>query len=935
MALGWNEIRENAIRFSKEWKDAKDEDADGKSFWDGLFNVFGVPRQRVATFEKKVNVSDGKRGSIDLLWKGVVLIEHKSKGKDLDKAYKQATDYFPGLKDYELPKYIIVCDFARFRIYDLTENTTQEFPLEELQKNVQLLGFIAGYQKISYKKEDPVNIEAAELMGKVHDLMKEAGYTGHALEQFLVRLVFCMFAEDTAIFNKNIFMEYLINKTHEDGSDIGAHLSQIFYILNQPWDKRMKNIDESLGEFPYVNGKLFEEVLPPASFDREMRNAILNCCALDWSKISPAIFGSLFQSVMDPELRRNLGAHYTSETNILKLIKPLFLDALWEEFNSIKNNHNKLIDFHKKLANLQFLDPACGCGNFLVITYRELRLLEIEVLKLINKTGEKFTNISTVALLDVDQMYGIEIEEFPVRIAEVALWLTDHQMNQLVSLEFGQSFARLPLKKSATIVHANALRMDWQSIVRPKIIENYFFDMGRKAPAGKITEVRTEFSYILGNPPFVGKHLQNEGQKEDSDYIFQNVQGSGVMDYVTCWYIKAAQYMQDKITKTAFVSTNSVAQGEQVGILWGELFQKYHCKIHFAHRTFKWTNEAKGQAAVYVVVIGFAASDANVKKIYDYETVNSLPHERIVKNINPYLIEGKDIWVTTRKNAICPVPELQKGSQPTDNGFLLFTDEEKIEFIKKEPLSKKYIKPFVSAREFLHNEKRWCLWLVDTEPTELKKMPFVLERVENVRKFRLKSTKAATVKWADRPTLFTEIRQPESTYILIPRVSSENRKYIPMAFLGKDSIVSDTCISLPRASMYHFGILTSKMHMTWMKYVCGRLKSDFRYSNDIVYNNFPWPESSSEKKIQAVEDAAQNVLDVRNEFPDSSLADLYDPTTMPPALTKAHNALDKAVDKCYRSKPFESDAKRMEFLFELYEKYTAPLVGKKDQKSKA
>jgi len=651
-----------------------------------------------------------------------------------------------------------------------------------------------GYEQKTFHDQDPVNIKAAELMGKIHDRLKDIGYEGHPLEVYLVRLLFCLFAEDTTIFAPQAFQEYIEKRTNEDGSDLAAKLHELFQVLNTDKPKRFKNIDEQLNKFPYVNGKLFEEVLPIASFDSKMRKALLECCYLDWSLISPAIFGSMFQAVMNPTERRNLGAHYTSEKNILKLIEPLFLDELYEEFESVRGNRNKLIDFHKKIAKLKFLDPACGCGNFLVITYRELRILEVEILKVLSKK-EMFTNIKNVALLDVDQMYGIEIEEFPARIAEVAMWLIDHQMNQRLSQEFGVYFLRLPLRKSANILNDNALRVDWVSLIKPRIIETYFYDMGKKEVAGKVEVVREDYEYILGNPPFIGYSFQSKRQKEDMEFVFSSYDDAGVLDYVACWYLKAAKAIQNTQTQVAFVSTNSISQGEQVGVLWKILLHEFSAKINFAHRTFDWSNEAKNNAAVHVVIIGF-------------------------------------------------------------------------------------------------------------------------------------SQKIPTQKWAEYPSLFIEERQPDSDYIFIPRVSSENRKYIPIGYVSKDIIISDSAISLVGAKLFQYGILLSIMHMTWVKYVCGRLKSDYRYSNTIVYNNFPWPLDLKEKQIQKIESATGLILDVRQEFQDKPFSVLYDPTSMPPKLVKAHQELDKAVDAAYRSKPFESEAKRMEFLFELYEKYTADLFTK-------
>ena len=910
MILSWNEIKSRAIQFSKEWEAEFNEDAEAKSFMDAFFNVFGIPRRRVASFEINVKKGEGKQGFIDLLWKGTLLIEFKSRGKDLDKAHNQAIGYFPGLKDSDLPQYILVSDFARFRLYDLEENSTLEFNLNELVKNVHHFGFILGYQKKVYKEQDPANIKAAELMGKLHDRLKEIGYDGHPLEVYLVRLLFCLFAEDTTIFNKQQFQDYIEHRTSKDGSDLAAKLQELFQVLNTPTEKRFKNIDEQLADFPYVNGKLFEESLPIASFDSKMRQALLDCCHIEWSKISPAIFGSMFQSVMNPKERRNLGAHYTSETNILKLIKPLFLDDLWKEFESIKNNKNKLQEFHKKLSTLKFLDPACGCGNFLVITYRELRLLEIEILRSTNKSGQGFLDVRDIIWLDVDMMYGIEFEEFPARIAEVAMWLIDHQMNMQISNEFGQYFVRLPLKKAAKIINDDALETNWENIVSKNVI-----------------------SFILGNPPFIGSKIMKQSQRDQIVKQFENSDGSGVLDYVTGWYIKAAKFIQGTKAKVAYVSTNSIVQGEQTSILWGEMLNKYKIKIHFAHRTFKWSNEAKGNAAVYCVIIGFANFDTPNKMIFEYEDIKGEAHEIKVKNINPYLVDAKDLLIKKRSNPICPVPKMNFGNMPLDGGHLLLSDEEKNNLILMEPKSEKYLLPLISAYEYLNGKKRWCLWLKEADPSELRQLPEVLKRVDLVKKFRLNSVALSTQKFATTPTLFRDRNRPE-TFIVVPRVSSENRSYIPFGFFDKNSIVSDTCMSIPNGNAYNFGVLMSKMHMSWIRYICGRLKSDFRYSKDIVYNNYPWPEKPNEKHIKAIKIASQKVLDARLEFPKSTLSDLYDPLTMPPALIDAHNELDKAVDLAYRPQPFTSEANRMVFLFELYEKYTADLFIKESPRNK-
>jgi hypothetical protein len=918
MPLSWNEIKSRAITFTNKWKDEVNEHAESKSFWDDFFNVFGISRRRVATFEQPVKKVDDRPGFIDLLWKGVILVEHKSRGKDLVKAYQQAKDYFPGLSEKELPRYILVSDFERFHLYDLEENSSHEFKLKDFVSHVQLFGFIAGYEKRTFREQDPVNIEAAALMGKLHDKLESIGYTGHALELYLVRLLFCLFADDSNIFERGILYDYIDQRTDEDGSDLANHIAQLFQVLNMPKDKRFSNLDESLAAFPYVNGKLFEEQLPIASFDSEMRKLLLNCCALDWGRISPAIFGSLFQSVMNPAERRNLGAHYTSEKNIMKVIKPLFLDELWKEFEGIKGNSNRLKKLHEKISNLRFLDPACGCGNFLIIAYRELRLLEMEIIKLLLK-NQTVTSIDHYFLLDVDRFYGIEYEEFPAQIAQVAMWLIDHQMNMKASETFGEYYVRLPLKKSAVIKNGNALRIDWQSLIEPLPWE----------------KGEQKFDYIFGNPPFVGKSLQNAEQKKDMEMIFAGVKGAGVMDYVAAWYIKAAQYMQkyndfksdNHLTKCAFVSTNSISQGEQVGILWNELFNKYKIKIHFAHRTFKWGNEAKRNAGVYVVIIGFANFDENNKLIFEYDNVNGEPHQVKVNNINPYLVEGKDSIIIKRRIPITDVPTISFGSMPNDGGGLIMSNVEKKELLTLEPNSAKFVKPLLSANEFINGELRWCLWLKGALPSELKNSPLVLKRIDITKNHRSNSNRTATKKLAAFPTLFGEDRQPDTKYVLIPRHSSENRKYIPLGFFSPNYIVSDSCLFVENASLYLFGIMHSEMHMTWVRYVSGKLEGRFRYSNEIVYNNFPWPENRSEKQKQTVEAAAQHILDVRAEFPESSLADLYDPNTMPPELVKAHQALDKAVDLCYRPQPFINETKRIEFLFELYDKITSGMFG--------
>jgi hypothetical protein len=921
MPLSWNEIKSRASAFVLEWKDSQTvrEKAEAQTFETEFLNIFGVDRKKVALFEHEVHfgdgqnslfedpVGDGKRGYIDLFWKGKIIIEMKTPGKDLNKAYEQAKAYALSLPQKEIPKGIVTSDFLNFQYYDLEDNAKRYgFRLDELPVYVELFGYLAGYKEIDpYKHWDPVNLPAAEKMGQLHDRLKEIGYKGHQRELYLVRLFFCLFADDTGIFEPpNIFNKYIIDHTSGDGSDLALHLQKIFEVLNKPKDKRLKTLDADLDQFPYVNGRLFEETIETADFDRPMRDTLIQCCTLDWSKISPAIFGAMFQSVMNDEERHDIGAHYTSEQNILKLIHPLFLEGLREEFNAIKqlspaNRRDKLSAFHKRIAGLKFLDPACGCGNFLVISYRELRLLEFDILELL-LGKEKVLDVHNEILVNVNQFYGIEIEEFPAQIAQVAMWLVDHQMNMQVQERFGAYFVRLPLTASASIHNTNALTADWESIV-PK----------------------NELSYILGNPPFLGKKEQSVEQKHELENIYSNMKGCGILDYVTCWYKKAAQYIQSTNIEAAFVSTNSICQGEQVPVLWPELINKHGIKLNFAHQTFKWSNEARGKAAVHCVIIGFSLNSRKNKKIYHYTDVAGQPVETTVNRINAYLVDGPTVFIASHTEPVCNVPEMSYGSMPIDDGHLILSEEEAANFIKDTPETQEMIFPYYGGEEFINNKKRFCLWLVDISPALINKSRLVKERIEQTRIFRQTSKREATNKLAAIPSLFGEIRQPKSEYLLIPKVSSENRPYIPIGFMKPDNITNGSALIIPNAGLYEFGILTSVMHMAWMRYVCGRMKSDYQYSASLVYNNFPWP-SPAEKQINAITEAAKVVLDARQLFPDSTLAVLYNPSTMPPKLVKAHQKLDKAVETAY-GRSFDNDSQRVTYLFELYQKLSGEL----------
>jgi hypothetical protein len=933
MPLSWNEIKHRAIAFSKEWKGETRESAERQSFWNDFFNVFGIKRRVVASFEEPVKKLSGHWGSIDLLWPGTLLVEHKSAGEDLGKARSQAMAYIRGLqeagKDKDCPRYLIVSDFQRIAIHDLEPEQDPdlpllqrlppsfEFPLADLHKHIRHFFFIAGYKQHRLNPEDPANEEATQLMCDLHDALEEeeygtdaAGHAGHELKQFLVRLLFCLFAEDNGIFPTRAFQLYIEDHTAADGSDLGPKLGQYFDVLNTPEDRRQRNLDPDLLQFAYINGDLFAERLALPAFTGVMRGKLLACAAFDWSRISPAVFGSLFQAVMEPRQRRQIGAHYTAERNILKVVRSLFLDDLRAEFEAARKDKSgrsrgRLADLQKKIAALRFLDPACGCGNFLVITYRELRALELEILLALHAGQQQMgeAEVFNLSLIDVDQMFGIEIEEFPARIAEVALWLTDHQANVRLSEAFGQFYKRIPLRKSPHIHIANALRTDWRIVIPP-----------------------VQCSYILGNPPFVGHQWRTPDQQADMATVWGESGRSGRLDYVTCWYRKAADYIQGTGIHCALVSTNSIAQGEQVGILWAPLFER-GMKIDFAHRSFPWESEARGKAHVHCVIIGFSLIGKSPRRIYDYDAdphgINATTDEP--SNISPYLVAGPNLTLPSRTAPREGFPQMIKGSQPTDGGNLLLTGKEKATLLAEEPDAAKWLRPFVGGEELINGGDRWCLWLKDASPTEIRSHPRIMERIAKVRESRLQSPTASVRDYAQRPTLFTQDRQPKSYFMALSEVSSETRRYIPIAFFAPIIVPANTVQVIVGGTHYHFGILTSQIHMAWVRIVAGRLESRFRYTPS-VYNNFPWPEAHTPAQRSAVEKAAQRVLDTRATFPASTLADLYDPLAMPPALATAHAALDKAVDKCYRSDPFPSDRARVEHLFALYEKLTAPLA---------
>lgn len=933
LTLTRDEMRARALAFAKRWRGPQREEADAKSFLDEFFDIFGRDRRAIdAVHEYRVERPDQGEGRIDLLWPGKLLVEMKSTGRDLSAekggAARQAFDYLPHLDAELRPRWVLVSDFAGFALYDLGEDVhdylkgflptnpararapqpAAVFTLDELPQKLRHFAFIRDEEQQLFQTQPEVNQKAVALLGDLHDALKTSGYSGHALERLLVRVLFCLFAEDTDIFPWNAFTRFVENSS-KDGANLGERLARLFQVLDTPVASRSPHLSIDLRLFPYVNGGLFAERLDLADTAAPHRAALLQCCRFDWSRISPGIFGSLFQGVMEPKERRAKGAHYTAEENILRVIRPLFLDELRAEFDRLRaaaaGREKKLQQFHEKIAALRFLDPACGCGNFLVVTYRELRALELDVLRALY--GDQLAlglDIADLARVNVDQFYGIELEEFPALIAETALWLTDHQVNLTFSKVFGRLYTRIPLKRSPTIVHGNALRLDWAHVLKP-----------------------ADCAYVMGNPPFIGKQYMTADQNADMAAICGAIKGHGLLDYVTAWYVRAADYIAGTRIACAFVSTNSISQGEQPAVLWGHLFRK-RVKIHFAHRTFVWSNEASGRAHVHVVIIGFGLEDKPVKRLFETDDAGRVTESSGTMNLNPYLTPGPDRFVEKRREPLCGADPMLYGSKPVDGGFLILEPQEKHALVNECPAAKKFIRRFRGSQELINGRERFCLWLVDSNPSDWRGLAPVMGRVKEVQHFRLRSTKGQTREQATTPYAFGEIRQPKTDYLAIPEVSSETRKYLPIGFLSADVVASNLLYTVANATNYTFGVLVSAMHMAWMRTVAGRLKSDYRYSAGLVYNTFPWPTPDT-KQRGAIEKAAQAVLDARAPrlAAGASLADLYDPLTMPADLLRAHQQLDHAVDRAYRTAAFLTERERVEYLFGLYEKLVAPLAA--------
>ena len=925
--------------FAKNWKDRGYEKGDSQIFWvELLTTVFGVTDiSQFISFEDQVHLDH--TSFIDgYIEKTHVMIEQKSINKSLTAAIKQsdgsmltpfeqAKRYSSELPYSKRPRWIDTSNFKSFYIYDMEKpgGDPEIILLEELEKEYYRLQFLVEEGNTNLQREMEVSIAAGDIVGLLYDALAKQ-YVDPKTERAMkslnilcVRFVFCLYAEDAGIFGRHgMFHDYL---EEFDAKHMRKAVIELFQVLDTKLEDRDPYLEESLSTFPYVNGGLFaNENIEIPQFTEEIRQLLLEKASADfnWSEISPTIFGAVFESTLNPETRRSGGMHYTSIENIHKVIDPLFLDDLKNELEEIRQipvqrtKEKKLKEFQKKLAGLRWLDPASGSGNFLTETYISIRRLENAVIKELQ--GGQITfgfDGSSPIQVSIDQFYGIEINDFAVTVAKTALWIAESQMMKETEDIVHMNLDFLPLTTNAFIVEGNALQLDWENVV-PK----------------------NQLSYIMGNPPFVGYSLQSKEQKNDILSIYVDEKGkpyktAGKIDYVAGWYFKAAQLMQNTGIRTAFVSTNSITQGEQVASVWKPLYQRFGIHIDFAHRTFIWDSEANLKAHVHCVIVGFSTV-MNAKKRVLY----SSDRFQMVININAYLVDGPDVFVESNKKPICDVPEMIYGNKPTDGGFLFLTQEEKEEVTKNEPDIVKYIRKMYGATEYINNKERYCLWLVGASPAEIRKSKFITERVEGVRKFRLNSTKAATQESANTPTLFQEIRHPESEYIIIPRHSSENRRYIPFGFVSPEIIVNDAVQIIPGASLYHFGILTSNVHMAWVRAVCGRIKSDYRYSKDIVYNNFPWPTPTEQQK-QKIEQTAQAVLDARSLYSDCSLADLYDELTMPPELRKAHHQNDIAVMQAYGftkgSEAYKSEAACVAELMKRYEQLCTQQQNKKEQ----
>lgn len=848
---------------------------------------------QVAKLQPTLNAGlEGGGGFADLFWKEVLLVEQKGRGKDLDVAKEQALRYCDHISGEDMPRYIIACDFQRFVMDDLDKGVTHRFLLAELPDKIKLFSFIQG-KIIPDVKEDPVNRNASIIMAKISNALSELGYDKKDLGYFLTRLTYCMFADDTEIFEKNLFQNYVINMTARDGNDVGIKIKRIFEVLNTPNNERQETHGEILNKFPYIDGDLFKGDIKTPEFNSDLRALLIEASKFDWSKVSPAIFGNLFQGVMSAEARRDEGAHYTTEKNILKVINPLFMDALEAEYRKIKSRQNPqrrimLKQFQIKLSKLKLFDPACGSGNFLIISYREIRRLELSIIRELHDPSKQLLDVSKLSKVNVDQFYGIEIDEISVKIAEAALWMMDHLMNRELGSTYGLTYARIPLKKHPRIICKDALDYDWN-----KLLDS------------------SKCSYLLGNPPYSGSKKQTKKNRVQIERLAGK--GKKDLDYVAGWFIKASRYISSN-TEVGFVATNSITQGEQVGLLW-PMLNRERLEISFAHRPFQWGSDAQGMARVAVVIIGLSKNKYREKRLID-ENDEGTTIQEYHKFISPYLIGSNNkLPIVMASNAcISNLPRMMFGTQPIDGKHYIFSDSDKRLFVENEPGSEKYFRMYVSAKDLIDGVNRWILDLEDAKPSDLKLLPHVSQKINDVIDYRMKSSRKETRKLAQTPREFAH--RPKLSgkkFIVIPSTSSEKREYVPITILPASCIASNANMIVDSDDVGLFGLLISKMHMTWLRLVGGRLESRLRYSESVVYNTFPTPD-----KIVNLHLHAQHILDIRQKYNDHSLKELYDAATMPGDLLRAHRKLDSAVDRLYRKKNFETVHERMEYLLQKY-----------------
>lgn len=915
-ARSFEEIRNWATKFAHDWTGIPgDERQWAQQFVRDLLQVYGLTETRAAFYEMRAKrTSTGRQGYIDALVPGKLAIEMKSEGGDLEKAERQALDYLNGLSDAEMPSHVLTSDFKNFRLLSINGGAQDvvEWNLSEFKQHADALSFLAGYgeRHVSWDEREVASIKAAQLMASLYEGLAGSGYNDHQASVFLVRTLFALYADDSGLWERDLFLEFLENRTADDGGDLGPQMNLLFQVLRTPENKRQTSMTGLLARFPYVNGGIFEERVEIPFFTSDMRTRMIEACYFNWSTISPAIFGSLFQAVKDKKARRALGEHYTTESNILRVIRPMFLDELDAEFEEKKNQPQALRNMRERLGRLHFLDPACGCGNFLIIAYREMRNLELRIIERIQvldrERGRKSTALEDEGLAFLDEhvqvrvrnFHGIEIEDWPARIAATALHLVEHQANQEMEARLGRAPELLPLDKVETIHVGNALQLDWTEVL---------------APSRDVT--------IMGNPPFLGHATRSKEQAQDLRDVWQR-KDIGRLDYVTGWYKKSLDYF-DGVNggRWGFVSTNSITQGEPVPALFKPVFNA-RWRVRFAHRTFAWTSEAPSAASVYCTVIGFDKERRPAPRLFDYSDIRGDPEEQAAKNINGYLVEGPNVFVEQRRKVLSPeLPPFTFGSMPRGAGLIVEPDD--YETVLADPVAAKYLRPFKMGRELIHNEERWCLWMEELDPADLQKSKILRERIESVREFRVQSTAESTQKMAEIPHLFGQRSQPNRPYLATPAVFSENRRFATVTRLEPNVIAGNKIFKADDPDGFAFAIMSSSMFITWQKTVGGRIKADPNFSNTIVWNNLPLPELRPELRQKIIE-AGQGVLETREQHPTRTLAQHYNPLVVEPSLIKAHTKLDALVDKAFGAKsPCTTEVQRQEILFMRYAEMTS------------